>query len=271
VRRHLVPFFGGMKLDAIGDQEIERFKAQQLRALLSPKTVNNELTVIRKMLVTAKKWRRIAYVPEFEWLRVPEAKFDFLDRDESRRLIDTAEPEWRPMILVGLRAGLRQGELLALSWDDVDLQSGRLVVRHNMSRGVVGTPKGGRSREVPLGDDVAVSLREMPSRFARGLVFRGEAGRHLKKGECKWPLWRACAKAGLRRVGWHVLRHSFASQLVMGGVPLKAVQELLGHATIEMTMRYAHLSSDVRRDAVRTLDPDLSQVTVGAQSEAKKA
>ena len=68
-----------------------------------------------------------------------------------------------------------------------------------------------------------------------------------------------------------MLRHTFASQLVMRGVPLKAIQELLGHATIEMTMRYAHLSPDVRRDAVRTLDPDMGQGTVGAQSEAKKA
>jgi site-specific recombinase XerD len=58
---------------------------------------------------------------------------------------------------------------------------------------------------------------------------------------------------GLRRIGWHALRHTFASHLVMRGVPLKAVQELMGHATIEMTMRYAHLSPDVRRSAVQML------------------
>lgn len=64
----------------------------------------------------------------------------------------------------------------------------------------------------------------------------------------------ASVQAGLRRIGWHALRHTFASHLVMRGAPLRAIQELLGHATIEMTMRYAHLSPHVGRDAVRLLD-----------------
>ena len=64
----------------------------------------------------------------------------------------------------------------------------------------------------------------------------------LSKNELKRPLWRACRKAGLRQIGWHVLRHTFASHLVMRGASVKVVQELLGHATLEMTMRYSHLS-----------------------------
>ena len=74
------------------------------------------------------------------------------------------------------------------------------------------------------------------------------------KGETKHPLKRACKRAGLRQIGWHVLRHTFASHLVMRKAPIKAVQELMGHSTITMTERYAHLSPDVRKDAVRLLD-----------------
>ena len=73
-----------------------------------------------------------------------------------------------------------------------------------------------------------------------------QGDRRLTKGLPR----RACRKAGLRQIGWHVLRHTFASHLVMRGAAMKVVQELLGHATIEMTMRYAHLSPDVPRHPV---------------------
>jgi site-specific recombinase XerD len=116
----------------------------------------------------------------------------------------------------------------------------------------VGTPKNGRTREVPLSERAATALRGHPR--VDELVFHAPGGAMLTKGECKWPLYRAAHHAGLRRIGWHVLRHTFASHLVMRGVPIRAVQELLGHSSIEMTMRYTHLSPDARRDAVQLLD-----------------
>jgi site-specific recombinase XerD len=78
----------------------------------------------------------------------------------------------------------------------------------------------------------------------------------LNQDDVPDPLYRACRKAGLRKVGWHTLRHSFASHLVMRGEPLKSVQELLGHSSITTTMRYAHLSPNVCRDAVNNLDAE---------------
>jgi integrase len=164
-----------------------------------------------------------------------------------------ADTEWGPAILVGLRCGLRLGEIMALRWEDVDLVVGRLVVNRAVSRGRIGTPKNGRTREIPLGLDVLRALKD--HRHLKGeLVFPGPAGRLLHKNETKHPLWRACRRSGLRFIGWHVLRHTFASHLVMRGAPIRAVQELLGHSTIEMTMRYAHLSPNVTRDVVGLLD-----------------
>lgn len=250
---HLVPAFGRVRLDRIGQQEIELYKTGKLKDGLSPKSINNHLTVLRRMLAIAVEWGKIDHVPPIKWLKVPDPEFDFLDFEEARRLVQSASGEWGTMVLLGVKTGLRQGEILALRWGDVDLVGGRLVVRRSIVRGVVGTPKSGRSREVPLSDEMLKALKA--HRHLRGeLVFSNGEGRAFTKNECKHPLWGACKRAGLRRIGWHVLRHTFASHLVMRGAPMKAVQELLGHATIDMTMRYAHLSPDARRDAVRLLD-----------------
>ena len=85
----------------------------------------------------------------------------------------------------------------------------------------------------------------------------------LTEDECKHPLWRACRRAGLRILGWHALRHSFASHLVMRGAPLKAVHEPLGLSDSRMPMQYSHLSPSVRRDAVALLDSFTSSAIDG--------
>jgi integrase len=251
--KHLVPAFGHLRLDQVGPLEQERFKAEKLEAGYEPKSINNFLAVLGRMLSVAVEWQLLDHAPRMKWLRVPEPEFDFLDFEEAKRLQAAADPQWRPMVTIAIKTGLRLGELLALTWADVDLVAGRVVVRRAVARGIVGTPKGGRKREVPLSPEALKVLKA--HRHLRGeLVFCNEDGSMLTKGQCRHPLWRACKRAGLRLIGWHVARHTFASHLAMRGVPIKAVQELLGHASIEMTMRYAHLSPDVRREAVEALD-----------------
>jgi integrase len=236
LRVHLTPAFGRKPLDRIGFGEIQDYVAIKTKKGLSKKTINNHLTVLRRLLVVAKKRGELKEVPEIEWLKAPEPDFDFLTFDEAARLANAADPEWACMVKVAIKTGLRQGELLALRWEDIDLVSGLLRVRRSVTRGVVTVPKSGKGREVPLGDEAIAALKA--ERHIRGpLVFCNLDGRMWKKNECKHPIWRACKKAGLRQVSWHVLRHTFASHLVMRGAAMKVVQELLGHATIEMTMR----------------------------------
>lgn len=252
LRDHLKPHIGPLALERVDYATIEDLKVT-LRGKLSAKSVNNVLTVLRRMLAIAKKRKLIESVPEIEWLRVPKSQFDFLTFDELRRLVTAADGEWTTMVLLAARTGLRQGELLALRWEDCDLVAGRLMVRQAVARGIVGTPKSGKDREVPLSPETVARLKS--HRHLRGpLVFCDAAGHMLTRGECKHPLYRACKRAGLRRIGWHVLRHTFASHLAMRGVSPKAIQELGGWASLSMVLRYAHLTPEVRRDAVALLD-----------------
>lgn len=251
---HLNPAFGDARLDRISVADIERYKASKLALQRAPKTVNNHLAVLRRMFHVAIEWGRMSGpAPKIVFLKVAAPVFRFLTFDEARALLDAAEAEWRPMLLVALRTGLRIGELLALRWEDVDLVNARLMVRRTVYRGRMGTTKGGRDRQVSLSPEAVTALRTLPSRFAKGFVF-GAGREPLKPTEVKWPLWRAADGAKLARFSWHVLRHTFASHLVMKGVALRGVQELLGHQSIEMTMRYAHLSPEVTTDAVARLD-----------------
>jgi len=262
-RNHIVPRLGDLRLDEVTYAVIEDFKIGLARTqsantvhkvrLLSPKTIHNILVHVSDMLGVARKRGLIAAMPEIDWIKIPPQEFDFLDFEEAERLIAGAEGEWRTMMLVATRTGMRMGELLGLRWEDVDLSAGRINVRQSYVQGVFGLPKSGKSREIPLGDEVIEALRA--HRHERGsFVFCDAGGNVLTAGRLAWPLKRALKRAGLREIGWHVCRHTFASHLAMRGVPLKAIQELLGHASIVTTMRYAHLAPHVARDAVRLLD-----------------
>lgn len=268
LERHVLPELGDRLLDKVDFGAIEDFKLALTKprrvvidgklediGALAPKTINNVLSVVRNMLTTAAKRRLTPAVPEIEWLDYDDADFDFLTFDEAAALQAAADKdaEWGVMICVALRCGLRQSELLGLQWDDLDLRKGLLRVKRQVYKGRVGSPKSGKGRDIELGDTVLRALkahRHLRSEW----VFCDLTGKRYTDGECKWPLWRACKAAGLRRIGWHVLRHTFASHLVMRGATLKAVQELMGHSTIKMTERYAHLMPEAKRDTVKLLD-----------------
>ena len=257
LRVHLVPFFGAMKLDAIGPAEVERFKAAKLDEDLEKKSINNHLAVLRKLLNLAVEWGALDRAPRVRAFRgKPQliSEDEYLTFDEADRLVRAAEPGWRPFLVVGLKTGLRVGELLALKWQDIDLVAGHLVVRRTLWRDQEGPPKGGTNRKVDLSDEAQATLKSH-SHLKGPYVFCAASGARLTHSMVKDVVPSACRRAGLgTRITTHGLRHTFASHLVMLGASLKAVQELLGHESIEMTLRYSHLTPDVKREAVRLLD-----------------
>jgi len=279
---HIVPFFGSNRLDSIGPADIEAFKAQMRHKTsgarprkqsptkwaikkrygeeprqLSLKSINNSLAVLRKLLSLAQEQGVIEHVPRVRLFRVEKPSFDFLNFDEAERLVQAMDPEWRPVLLTALKTGLRLGELIGLRWSDLDLVRGKLHVRRTIWRGIEGLPKGGRARTVEMPRSLVDTLKAI--RHLRGpYVFCQVDGEPLTPGMLKRPLDRALQRAGIARevgrVGWHDIRHTYGSHLAMRGVPLKVIQEEMGHASIEMTLKYAHLSPETKQNAVQVLD-----------------
>lgn len=265
VRRHLIPFFDKLSLHEITAKHIEAYKAEKRNPSdgnqpLSPKTVNNHLTVLRRLLSTAEEWGLIDRVPPIRRLKQPPPGFDWLNSKESTRFlraIDEHYPQWSALFWTALKTGLRRGELFALHWEDLDLVGGQLRVRRSVYRGRLEATKTGRDRTVPMTEELRTRLqghRGLRSGNCR-IVFPDTKGRlTIHQDHVDRPLHGGLRHAGLRRMNFHALRHSFASQLVSAGRTLKEVQELLGHTSIHTTMRYAHLSPDRMREAVAVLE-----------------
>ena len=251
--RHLLPAFGELPLDAVSTVLVERYKAAKLEHGLGAKTVNNQLAILAKCLRTAVEWDVLARAPKVQLLKAKSMRTDFLLPEESRALLDACvEPMWRLMLLTALRTGLRLGELFGLEWRDVDFDNRILSVRQSIVRGVASVPKSGKTRYIPMTAELRDAL--FACRQVSGLVFHRGDGEPLSHHIAASAIQRACKSAGLRQVGWHTLRHTFASQLAAAGVPIPSIQQLLGHSTIVVTMRYAHLAPSALREAVAVLD-----------------
>lgn len=156
---HLLPFFGKFNLDQISAYMIEEFKAKKLKTALSPKSINKFLSMLRIALTTAEEWGLLASVPRIKLLKVPPQKFDYLLPDEADFLLDNTDGLWHDMILLALKSGLRFGEIIALSWEDIDFPHKFLAVRHAIVRGIMGSPKSNKIRYVPMNNSLEAMLK----------------------------------------------------------------------------------------------------------------
>jgi len=251
---HLTPFFEDVALDRIKQEMIARFIAALAKKKgLKPKRIKNILATLRRILVSAVEWEVIAELPKFPKVKTIVGAFDFFIREESDKCIAEArDPEEVCLLMFPFHSGARAGEQLAFRWTDIDWVKRELVFRQSSTNGIVGPTKSGRERRVPVTDRLEAALKAMPRRGE--LVFCNPDGTPLTLWKLHERLWGACRRASLRKIRWHDARHSFASQLVMAGVPLRLLQEWLGHSTITMTMRYAHLAPGGGREYLSALD-----------------
>jgi integrase len=159
------------------------------------------------------------------------------------------------MLLVAAHAGLRAGEIVALKWADIDWARRKLYVRQSTYRRKDYSPKDGEERVIPMTDSLANALRKIKHLRGDYVFYRDFDGERVSYESLRSMMQNIEKRAGMRCTGaLHILRHTFASHLVMKNVPLKTVQEWLGHATMDMTLRYAHLVPSASDESIKVLE-----------------
>jgi len=254
LRSNLIPFFGPMRINEITAERIQQFAAKQKVTKISPKTINNRLTVLGKCLKCANEWLEIP-LPRIKLLKAQPPRTDYLTPEDCKLLLDHADGQLRTMLILALRSGMRQGEIRGLQWTSIDWQNRIITVRHSWddTSHSLGSPKNNRERHIPLDQELFKLLGSIKQKT--GFVFLSPYRKPYTRNRFIDDLAKICKKAGIRKIGWHALRHTFATQLVMRGAPLTAVKELLGHSSITTTMRYAHTAPSTLRAAIDLLNP----------------
>jgi len=262
--------------------DLERFKTKRLKAGIKPATVNRDLDRIRKVYSCAVEWGFLVEHPlkKVKRIKADNARVRYLSHDEEKRLREVLaerevehrkrrqsgndwcrkrgheiRPMWpaygftdhvTPLVLLAMNTGLRRGELFGLEWGSVNLQAKLLTV-------VASNAKSGKARHVPLNDEALDVLKRWKKQHgSEKLVFPSPKGGQFDNINKAWDGVAFTAK--LADFNFHDLRHDFASKLVMAGVDLNTVRELMGHADIKMTLRYAHLAPGKLADAVSKIN-----------------
>lgn len=271
------------KLTEITPWVMEAWTKQAVKKGLKPSTINRRVTTLKSVLSRATLWGFIEQSPlkGTKLLRTDKmGKVRFLSNEEEiqlRSALDARERDERqkrdryndwliarhkqpvpaldgqfcdhlkPLVLLALNTGMRRGEIFNLRWPDVDLKGKQLTIRGEQA-------KSGNTRYLPLNNEAfAILVAWRNQTTGDGLVFpsptTGERLNHIKRS------WAGLLKrAKIQDFRFHDLRHTFASKLVMAGVDLNTVRELLGHSSIDMTLRYAHLAPEHKAAAVALLD-----------------
>jgi len=229
--KELKSCFGDRRLSEINQKDIEELKAHLIQKD-KPSTVNRKLTTLKSLLNKAVHWGHLKESPaeRVNKLREDNTRLRFLTENEVSKLLEAASPSLKTFILIGLNTGLRRSNIINLKWEDID---GRNGVIHVLKT------KSGKSYGIPINDAMKNLLRDLSQHGTQGRIFEVT---NLQK---EWQ--KAVKKAGLKDCPIHVLRHTYASHLVMKGANLFTVSQFLGHSNTKMTARYSHLSPKFQR------------------------
>jgi integrase len=273
--------FGHLPLRRFSTLLIEQFQTERLKKGLKkpkgndppegnkPATVNRLLATLKHMFTKAVDWNMVEEgtlkrIRKVKLLEENNRRLRYLSTEEIRSLLERCDAHLKPIIVMALNTGCRKSEILNLQWDQVDMKHGFILLDQT---------KNGERKEIPINGTLKASLetlfqgtKERPRRLDIPWVFYDPRTKKPYQ-DVKRAFNTACIKAGIRDFHFHDLRHCFASHLVMSGVDLTTVRELLGHKTLTMTLRYAHLAPSHKVKAVDLLDQTINRKDEGLFEE----
>ena len=274
VRVHLGPGLGRIPLVKLTPEDVQELINRKLASGLSPRRVQYIHAVLRRALGRAEKWGKVArnVAKLVDAPTVVQAEIKPFTPEEARAFIQAIHGErLEALYTLAIATGLRQAEVLGLSWGDIDLDQRQLTVRTTLQR-INGEflfvePKTSRSRRTLALPDMVVDAlrahkgRQIGERLQAGatwvesdLVFTAPAGGPLSDRVVRARFYRILETAGLRRQRFHDLRHSCASLMIAQGVQSREVMETLGHSTIVMTLNcYAHIFQEAQRETAKKM------------------
>ncbi len=233
--KHLVPFLGDYTIMEITPSLINQYKTKRRLAGASPSTVNRELSLMKhgfNIAIREWEWIRENPVMKVSMEKEPPARDRYLLYVEEENLLQIS-PLWlREIIVFAVETGCRQGEILSLSWRDVDL---------NKRTANVFATKTEDRRAIPLSARVFNMLKEkgkirsISTNFVFALNDNG-----INRFVLSNAFEKVCKQAGIEGLRFHDLRHTFATRLAQAGIDPYTIQRLLGHKTASMTQRYSH-------------------------------
>jgi integrase len=274
LRLHVLPALGGAKLSKIRRRDVQRLVDELLASGADPSTIRNALKPLQVIYRRAIEDGDLAVNP-CERLRLPAARGRrerIASPSEAAALIAALRLEDRALWGCAFYAGLRRGELRALLWDGVDLADGLINVERSMS--AHGETSGPKSRAGRRSVPIVAALRDLlvehtlVTRREAGLVFGSSAAQPFTPTAVRKRALTAWRRAGLRPIGLHECRHTFASLLIAAGVNAKAITAYLGHASVQTTFDlYGHLMPGNEDEAVALVDAYLERAHTQSRLE----
>jgi len=264
IRLHIKPAIGFIKLSRLTPIHLQNLYSQKLKDGLSKRSVKYIHTIIHQMLDQAVKWNLVPRnVSNAIDVPTPNKKpVEPLTQDQVNRLLAVLKDDrLYAFYVVALGCGLRRGELLALTWDCVDLDNGLIHVKKSLQavkgKGlVVGEPKSESSyRTIAMPEFVRQVLLNKKRVVESPYVFCTSNGTPFGPRNVVRHFKKSLVKAGLPDIRLHDLRHTFVSFMLSQNVPPKDVQVIAGHADFSTTMDiYGHLMPDAKREAAEKMD-----------------